>query len=48
MSEPIATTKESPVKDENQNKETPVSVQCVKYDFKWGRRYREKTICHHC
>lgn len=42
MSEPAASTNASPVKDENQNKETPVSIRSVKIDFQIERRYREK------
>lgn len=47
MSEQAATTKTSPPKDENQNKDTPVSLFGPKSTLKSERRSEEKTFHRH-
>jgi hypothetical protein len=47
MSEQAATTNASPPKDENQNKDTPVSLDDQKSLLKSERRSEEKTFHRH-
>lgn len=44
MSDQAANLITTPAKDENQNKETPVSLKVIKFNKKLKRRYREKII----